>query len=142
ERFLKAVSPIFHEKKMDKPAAPEAPPSPVILPHRDYLFVKGDAKNKYHKLILEDISYVEGLRNYVQFFCRDQKVVTLQNLKRLEEDLPADRFVRIHKSYIVHIDHIDEIEGQSVLINGRRLPIGQSYRTRFFSLIRDHRIGE
>ena len=133
DRFLKAVTPIFQESKESEP--PASVPAPSAAP--DFLFVKGDAKNKYHKLALRDIQYIEGLRNYVQFICTEQKVVTLQNLKSLIEELPGGKFLRIHKSYIINLDHLNEVNGNSVRIGENVLPVGESYRQEFFKIIKD-----
>ena len=134
ERFLKAVTPIAHQEPA-KPSSGSGSTTPIVAV-QDYLFIKGDAKNKYHKVVLKEICYIEGLRNYVQFFCLYDKVITLQNMKSLEEELPADRFVRIHKSYIVNIEQVKEIEGNSLVIGEQRLPIGRAYRERFFEMVK------
>lgn len=133
ERFLKATTRIWQEQK--DAATQKTENTATSEKTKDYLFVKGDAKNKFHRLRFDDICYVEGLRNYVQFICVQDKVITLQNLKDLEESLPTDRFMRIHRSFIVNLDQIIEISGNSVLIHGERLPIGNSYRTAFFEKI-------
>ncbi len=140
ERFLKAVTPLAHAPS---PEPPDTNPtaSPTIQATADSLFVKGDAKHKYHKINLKEVCYIEGLRNYVYFICQAHKVITLQNLKSLETELPTDRFVRIHKSYIVNIDQVEEVEGNSLLVQGKRLPIGGAYRERFYELIKRKRMG-
>lgn len=106
-----------------------------------YIFIKGDAKHKYHRLDLGRIHYIEGLRNYVQFIGEDGRIVSLQNLGALEEELPGQQFVRIHKSYIVNLGHVQEVDGNSLLVGGRRLPVGESYRRRFFELVERYRMG-
>jgi DNA-binding LytR/AlgR family response regulator len=133
ERFLKATTRIWQEQKEVVTQEEESPA--LSEKNKDYLFVKGDAKNKFHRVRFDDICYVEGLRNYVQFICIQDKVITLQNLKDLEESLPTDRFMRIHRSFIINLDQIIEISGNSVLIHGERLPIGNSYRAAFFEKI-------
>lgn len=129
DRFLKAVSQVNSNNESTE-QVPISSPEKVA-----HLFIKGDAKNKYHRIKVNDILYIEGLRNYVQFICKNQKVVTLQNMKSLESSLPSSTFMRIHKSFIVNIDQIEQIDGNSILINGQRLPIGQTYRPAFFKRI-------
>jgi len=132
DRFLKAVNKVYEQEssKVIETTTTESKPK------ADHLFVKGDAKNKFHRIRFDEICYIEGLRNYVQFICQDKKIITLQNMKSLEEVLPGSNFVRIHKSYIINLDQIKEVEGHSVLINEQRLPIGQSYRKVFFDIIK------
>lgn len=134
-RFLKAANRARNWQR-PPPAPPEEGPA---LP--GYIFIKGDAKHKYHRLHLGRIHYIEGLRNYVQFIGEDGRIVSLQNLGAMEEALPALQFVRIHKSYIVNLRHVQEVDGSSVLVNGRRLPVGESYRRRFFELVERFRMG-
>ena len=99
-------------------------------------FVKPIQREFPYASPFEDILYIEGLRNYVQFVCKEEKVISLQNMKALEEELPAKQFIRIHKSYIINLDQIQQVEGNAVNIQGKILPIGQSYRTPFFNRIK------
>lgn len=132
ERFLKAVTRVFEsskEKNSGIKVKQEAS-------EPDTIFIKGDSKNKFHQVKLNEICFVEGLKNYVQFFCIKSKVITLQNLKDLSDQLPQDQFLRIHKSYIVNLKMINQIEGNSVLIGDKRIPIGASYKAAFFNKIK------
>jgi DNA-binding LytR/AlgR family response regulator len=129
ERFVQAVnkatdllalrktaesSPALREQVAEAPAA------------KDFLLVKSE--HKVHRLRFEDISYVEGMREYVAFHTPQGRVLSLNSLKSLEEELPNDQFLRIHKSYIVAIGKIAAIEGNQVQIGKEKLPIGASYR--------------
>ncbi len=131
DRFLKAVK---------KAVAIDPPPAPSAVPEKEApmteLFVKGDAKNKFHRVVLKDILYIEGLRNYVQIKCKDKKIITLQNLKDLETQLPSDSFMRVHKSYIINLNNIDLIEGHSIIIGDNRIPVGASYRKGVYERVR------
>lgn len=131
DRFLKAVNKV---KSRQKPADTKQQP---IVESKDHLFIKGDAKNKFHRIGFDEIKYIEGLRNYVQFVCNDQKVISLQNMKSLEVELPSPPFVRIHKSFIINLKQIRQVEGNAILIGEKRIPIGQSYRSDFFKRIKD-----
>lgn len=87
------------------------------------------ADHKVYKIKHDDILYIEGLKEYVSFFTSDNKrIITLESLKRLEELLPSDKFIRIHKSYIVPIDKIKSMEGNEVEIGSKKIPIGRSYK--------------
>lgn len=88
-----------------------------------YLFIKqGDA---YQKIIWEDILYIEGMQNYVKIhFIKETKIV-LQTITSLEEMLPKDCFFRIHKSFLINVNHIDSIEGGRVYMDKYELPISR-----------------
>ena len=118
ERFLKAVNKVA-ERIGSKPD-PSATP-------RDYITINAD--HKVYKLKLTDIHYIEGLKEYVSFYTTDnQRIIALQSLKSLEATLPSDRFIRVHRSYIVPIERIKSLEGNQLRIGEKMIPIGRSYR--------------
>ena len=98
-----------------------------------YIFVK--VETKMVRVELDDILFIEGLKNYVSIYTKTQRIVTLQVMKQLEEVLPPNRFVRVHKSFIVAIDKINSIERQEILIKDRLIPIGNTYQEHFFKLL-------
>ena len=102
----------------------------------DYLFIKGDSKNKFLKIDHDDILYIEGLKNYISIFTATQRIVTYQTLRELEIQLPQPPFYRIHKSYIVPINKVRMVEGHVIYIGDQVLPIGDTYREGFLNLIR------
>lgn len=91
-----------------------------------YLMVKADYK--LYKINFDDLFYIEGQHEYVSFYTKAKRITALYSLKSLEEQLPKDKFVRVHKSYIVSIANISEIEQLSVTVAGQKIPIGGSYR--------------
>ena len=135
DRFLRAV-----EKANQRKAA--AAPAPVAEtagkePASPYIFVKDGTK--LVKIRLSDILYVEGLKDYVALHTRQQKIVTLQRLKNLETQLPADQFIRIHHSYIVSLEGIDSVHKDKVQVGKVFLPISDTYRKPFKDFIdRNH----
>lgn len=102
----------------------------------NYLFIKGDSKNKYLKVDYNEILYIEGLKNYVSIFTTTKRLITYQTLRELEIQLPQPPFYRIHKSYIVNMDKVRMIEGHTLAIGEELLPIGETYKENFFKLIR------
>lgn len=116
------------------PQTPQTPPQtlqtlqtpPQTPPQTPYLMVKADYK--LYKINFDDIHYIEGQHEYVSFYTKDKRVTALYSLKALEDQLPRDKFIRVHKSYIVNIDHISEIEQVSLTVAGHKVPIGGSYR--------------
>ena len=98
-----------------------------------YIFIK--VETKMVRVELDDILFIEGLKNYVSIYTKTQRIVTLQVMKQLEEILPPNRFIRVHKSFIVAIDKINSIERQEILIKDRLIPIGNTYQENFFKLL-------
>lgn len=93
----------------------------------DYIFVRSNYKAI--KVRFEDIIYIEGMEKYVRFKCKDEQVVTLLSLLKLESILPSKHFLRIQKSYIVNLNHIIGIEGnQLILINKEKIPVSKSIK--------------
>ncbi len=112
---------------LQAPQPPLHPSSPLLTPlNPPYLMVKADYK--LYKINFDDIHYIEGQHEYVSFYTKEKRVTALYSLKALEDQLPRDKFIRVHKSYIVNIDHISEIEQVSLTVAGHKVPIGGSYR--------------
>ncbi|MCO5235327.1 MAG: LytTR family transcriptional regulator [Chitinophagaceae bacterium] len=103
-------------------------------PH-DFVFVKSEYK--IIKIRLEDIMYCAGMKDYTQIYIADksQPVLTLQNLKRFQARLPEKNFVRVHRSFVVSLFHVDSISKNEITIGKKTVPIGNSYRNDFFSII-------
>lgn len=121
ERFSKAVNKaIEYIKLMD------ARKDGVKKPEEEFIPVHADYKT--YKVMLDDIEYIEGLKEYVSYFTKEKRIIALESLKRLEQILPPDRFLRIHRSYIVPMRKIKAVEGNQVDIGGKKLPIGRSYK--------------
>jgi len=111
----------------------------VSAPATDYMFIKGDSKNKFSKVNYEDILYVEGLKNYISIYTANQRIITYQSLRELETQLPVPPFYRVHKSYIVAIDKIRIVDGNTIYIEDQTIPIGETYKEEFFKLIKEGR---
>lgn len=95
----------------------------------DFIFVRADYKTM--KVQISDITFIEGSGNYVTLHTLKGKVMVLQNLKKFEEQLSPYQFIRVHKSYIVSLSHIDTIEKGLIKIQKQEIPIGESYREPF-----------
>lgn len=109
-----------------EPTAPSKATEASPTANANYLMVKADYR--LYKINYDDLLYIEGQHEYVSFYTKGKRITALYSLKSLEEQLPADRFVRVHKSYIVSINDISEIEQLSVTVAGQKIPIGGSYR--------------
>lgn len=106
----------------------------------EFFFFKTDGKNKFSKVFLKDILYVEGLKNYVSIYLQNERVITYSTLKNIKENLPASKFIQTHKSYIISIKHIDKIDNDSVWIQKKELPIGNTYKKLFFETINNNKL--
>jgi DNA-binding LytR/AlgR family response regulator len=130
DRFLKAV---------DKASTRITTPVAQIVDksageaNPDFVFVKDGTK--LVKINFDDILYVEGLKDYVTIHTKTQKVVTLQRLKSLELQLPAEKFIRIHHSFIIALRAIDVIHKGEVQIGNAMIPISDSYKKTFKEFI-------
>ncbi len=98
------------------------------------LFVK--TEYKVQRISLESVLYIEAKQNYVAIFTTDEKIMSLQNIKTIEPKLPSDRFLRVHKSFIVSLDKIINVERSRIKIGNTLIPIGDNYRDSFFNKIR------
>lgn len=93
----------------------------------DFLLVKSE--HRIHRLKFDDILFIEGMREYVAFHMRSGgKILSLLSLKQLETELPNSGFIRIHKSFIAAIKGIQTLEGNQLVVEGGKLPIGANYR--------------
>ncbi len=134
ERFLKAIDKVT--QRLSGESKTTQTTEPPALP--DYVFVKDGTKSV--KVMLDDILYVEGLKDYVTIHTPQQKIVTLQRMKTLEEQLPTNKFIRIHNSYIVAVRAIDVVHKNEVQIGTASLPIGDTYRKAFRDFIEKRHI--
>jgi two-component system LytT family response regulator len=146
DRFYKAVEKVHNQYKNNaEPVAAPVPVVPVITPVatpaqtvQDFIFVK--TEHKIQKIELDNILYIEGLKDYISIFTKAERVITLQNMKRMEETLPKSQFIRVHKSYIIALDKIESIERSRITICGKIIPIGDTYRDEFFKKIENKNI--
>jgi DNA-binding LytR/AlgR family response regulator len=99
----------------------------------DFIFVK--TENRLEKIMINDILYIEGMRDYMRIHTLHKKIMTLQGFSELEQLLPASLICRVHKSYMVAINKIDSIERSRIKIANQLIPISDTYREAFLQLI-------
>jgi two-component system, LytTR family, response regulator len=100
----------------------------------DFIFVK--TEHKIQNIPLNSIFFVESMQNYVAFHTENGRILSLQNLRTLEEKLPSPRFIRVHKSYIVAVSKIESVERSRIFIKKQTIPIGDTYRDAFFEILK------
>lgn len=133
DRFYRSVQKVLNNKmhKAPEAAVPVMQQSEAV----DFIFVK--TEHKIQRVDLDDILYIEGLKDYISIFTSAERIVTLQNMKKMEEILPPNRFVRVHRSYIVALDKIGSIERGRIFISDKVIPVGDTYKDAFFRHIGD-----
>ncbi|MCK4676693.1 MAG: response regulator transcription factor [Bacteroidales bacterium] len=135
DRFLKAVSKAYRQFNKQ-----HAPP---IISHdkekktaKEFIFVKEGTTTV--KIILNDILYIEGLKDYIKIFTSGKTILTLMSLKAMEKKLPGDYFVRVHRSYIIAVAKIDSIERSRIIIGKKWIPVGDFYKENFQRMLKKY----
>lgn len=131
DRFLKAVNKAFRRYKEKKR---ERVP---LRGDTETVFIKSGTD--YHKLDTRSILYIKGTGNYLTFVTLNKEILTLLTMKEAIEILPP-QFHRIHKSYIINLDHAELIDAEEVKIKDQRIPIGDHYRGSLFRIIKNKRL--
>jgi len=127
ERFLKAINK-YNTFYSHKAIAYEP-----VKEQNDFVILK-DGK-KFHRVYFSDILYVEGMNEYIKVHLPDNYLTLKRSLTSLENILPVNLFVRIHRSYIVNIPYITSFTSSNVLLNKKEFPIGKSYRSKVIDII-------
>ena len=124
-RFLKAV------QRVTAPPPPGTPAEEDLT--GDYFFVKTELKGKMIKINFKDIDYIEGMKNYVAIHHDGTKTLAYLNMKDLEDRLPSRYFMRIHRSYIIALEKIVAIEGNTVQLRKikEEILLGETYKASF-----------
>jgi two-component system LytT family response regulator len=138
DRFFKSAQKaqsIIHPAA--KAAAPIEQPVQQSQPQNDFMsdFIFVKSEHKIQKVYLHQIQFIEGLKDYISIFTTTERIITLQNMKKMEDTLPSQHFVRVHKSYIVALNKIDSIERSRIRIGDKIIPVGDTYRDDFFKII-------
>ena len=128
ERFLQAVNRVmeYYSQKVEG--------QKTISENDAFIFVK--TEYRLERIDFNDILYIEGMKDYLRIICTSKKIMTLQSFAKIEESLPANKFCRVHKSYIVAIDKIKSVERGVILIADKRIPVSNTYKESFFSKIK------
>ncbi len=127
-RFLKAVNKLYQP---DRRAASEE-----VELSEQFIFIKDG--RELVKVYFKHILYIKGQKDYVQFQLENAKILSLMNLKDLENDLPSAQFIRIHQSFIVNLRHLETVSNDKVKIRQEFIPISQSYRLQLKSFLDKH----
>lgn len=129
DRLMKAVNKVS-ENQTSKTIIKEVSNSKETS---NMLFVKGD--KKHHQIDLNNLLYIEAYGNYTKLFLNDEMIVSHEKISHYETILNDGNFLRVHKSFIVAINKIKFIEGNRIIINNYKIPIGQTYKIRVSELL-------
>ena len=115
DRFMNAVSKAINLYKLKNEGTP--------VEDENYIFVKSNLKNR--KVFLNKLKYIEALGDYVKFVTEKDSFVVLATMKSFENQLPSDKFLRIHKSYIVNLDKIERYNSRNIEIDKQQIPLSR-----------------
>lgn len=138
-RFLTAVQKVSRESEKEDAATAS---TEIETIEGDYIFVKTESKGKLLKINLDDIDYIEGMKNYVAIHSGQQKTLVYTSMKDMEERLSKKEFIRVHKSFIIPINRITGIEGNIVRLKNVKaeILIGDSYKPDLMEIIKNKMI--
>lgn len=128
QRFLKAISRARDKYELEQKSINLSSAGPQNNQEKnDFIFVKSDYENI--KLNVNDIKYIQGLKDYIKIYIKDSNkaILTLSNFKEIMDKLPQN-FIRIHRSFIVNISYIKALQKTKVVIDDKRIPIGETYK--------------
>jgi DNA-binding LytR/AlgR family response regulator len=105
--------------------------SATVEANSQFLFLKSDYKIR--RINFNDILYIEGLKDYVKIFIQNSPgpVLSLTTLKLLESKLPASKFMRVHRSFIVNLDKVDTVERSRIVFGKEYIPVSDQYKENF-----------
>ncbi|KAF2328568.1 LytR/AlgR family response regulator transcription factor [Flavobacterium daemonense] len=118
-RFIKCINKITTEFNLKNNIKVEA------IKGDSHIFIKVD--KKMMKINIEEILFIEGMKEYIKVVTPDKTYITHKSLTSLSEELPTDRFLRIHKSYVIALNKVKSIEGNRIQIQSYTIPIGRNY---------------
>lgn len=133
DRFLKATSKAYNLYNLMRKSSSQS-----MEGQDKYLLVKVEYSTV--KINVDDILYIEGLKDYVKIYSGTKFIMTKSTMKSIEEKLPRDKFIRIHKSYIVSVPMIKSLGCSHVTVGEKQIPIGNQYKKGFNELIQRIRL--
>jgi two-component system, LytTR family, response regulator len=127
-RFMKAIEKMLKTIRQSVKKGEQAP-----IAESEYLFLKVD--RKFVKVLINDILYIESLKDYIRVKTKKDSWVSYQSLTEITGKLPSERFIRVHRSFTIAIDKVNMIEGNCVEIDGKLIPISREHRQQVFAKI-------
>jgi DNA-binding LytR/AlgR family response regulator len=132
ERFYRGALRLYQEANPQRqPVTVEAVPKK----EQEHVFIKSGTS--IQKMAIRDIVYVEGMKDYLRIHTVREKVMTLLSFARLEELLPADKFARVHRSFVVALDKVDHVEKNRIRLGDRTIPLSSTYAKSFLEMLKN-----
>jgi len=129
-RFLKAIDKAKEKHQMNASKVLRSPANTIseIREQFDFIFVKSEYENI--KINTEDILYLQGLKDFIKIYTTTSQraILTLSSFKDIQDRLPALKFLRVHRSFLINIDFIKALQNTKIVIKDKRIPIGETYR--------------
>lgn len=138
QRFMQSINKAYDALSIKNKEKPGLIANVNEASLQGFMFVKSEGK--LVRVDIDKITYIEGMKDYVRIHTPSQKIMTMQGITNLMDLLPENRFVRIHRSYIVAIDKIEAIERRIVHIGDQLLPLGNTYKKHFMYVIEHHKL--
>ncbi len=132
DRFLRSISKVYQLKDVYLNHFPEDGKSDE--PQTDaYMYFR--EKREMVKVFLNDILYFESLRDYIRIYTKEKQIITYQKISYLEQKLPENQFIRVHRSFIVPIERISSYTMNSLNVDGKEIPIGRKYKNETIKIL-------
>jgi DNA-binding LytR/AlgR family response regulator len=125
EEFLRAMNKVRHMVELENPPYTQLESGP------QFLFLKSE--HKVRRVNFNDILYIEGLKDYIKVYIQNEEkpILSLSSMKAVEQKLPSDQFMRVHRSFIVNLSRVDTVERLRIVFGKNYIPIGDQYKERF-----------
>lgn len=136
ERFLMSVEKVYNKLIITRTNTVKQSEANSKAAETDFIFVKTEFR--LQKVILSDILYIEGMGDYVRIVTTNERIMTLQNFKKVENILQEPRFVRVHRSYMIALDKITSVERNRIRIGEQIIPVGENYKKSFYTLLKNN----
>ncbi len=133
ERFLKSVNKVIEKIGIERDHSTDKD----TLEEKKYIFLRSDKAE--HKIEFSDILYIEGCGNFVKIYTTGKMLLVPDTMTAIQSMLPPKKFVRVHKSFIVSLDKIEKLEGNTLKIKGKRIPIGKYHKKNFEETLKKYR---
>jgi len=131
ERFLQSVDKAINLKELKEKAKNY---ELIASQSNEYIFIKSE--NRIEKIELDDILFIEGMKDYLRIHTKSKKIMTLQSFNGILQYLPGNNFVRVHNSYLVSLNKIENIERNRIKIGETLIPISDKYKDSFYNSIK------
>lgn len=138
ERFLRSLSKVYELGPSLSTFALHPTNTDAFNTKNPYIYFKED--REMVKVFLRDILYIESMKDYVKVKTKDRQIVSYQRISYLEEKLPEDKFLRIHRSYIIALDSVSAYTSNSVKVGATEIPIGRNFKLKALQLLNRHNL--